>query len=137
MSSENNSNAHNTIFNVSDYQSAKGLTDKAQAIFNNILKAKSPPDKASAIAELENRLAQLKSAIDAKKPYTYVMLIIHTKVHPSIMNAGLITVDAVIVPVKMEVNTPIFRIAFADSNSNARSNPLIKFSFAIFPLFFI
>ena len=87
MSSENNSNAHNTIFNVSDYQSAKGLTDKAQAIFNNILKAKSPPDKASAIAELENRLAQLKSAIDAKKPYTYVMLIIHTKVHHSIMNA--------------------------------------------------
>jgi hypothetical protein len=34
------------------------------------------------------------------------------------------------IPTRIEVNTPIFNIAFADSISNAKSNPLIKFSFA-------
>jgi hypothetical protein len=32
-------------------------------------------------------ISQLKSAIDTKKPYTDVMLIIHTKVHPNLMIA--------------------------------------------------
>ena len=88
MSSGNNNNAHNTMVNVSDYQSAKGLIVKAQEIFNNILKkAKAPSDKAPTIAEAKSSPTQLKSAIDAKKPYTDVMLIIHTKVHPNIMKA--------------------------------------------------
>ena len=56
-------------------------------IFNSVLKTKAPDNKASAIAQLESSLAQLKSAIDAKKPYTDVMIIIHTKVHPLILNA--------------------------------------------------
>ena len=43
-----------------------------------------------------------------------------------------VLVDAVVgSPTRLEVNTPIFNIAFADSSSNAKSNPLIKFSFAI------
>jgi hypothetical protein len=63
------------------------LINKAQQIFNNILKAKAPLDKTSAIGSLENGLSQLKSAIDAKKPYTDVMSIIHTKVHPNLMIA--------------------------------------------------
>jgi hypothetical protein len=83
MSSPNNNNSHN-VANVSDYQSAQGLINKAQEIFNNVLKAKAPLDKTSAIGSLENGLSQLKSAIDAKKPYTDVMLIIHTKVHPNL-----------------------------------------------------
>jgi hypothetical protein len=88
VSSGNNSNVHSTIVNVSDYQSAMGLINKAQEIFNNVLKqSKAPSDKASTIAEVESGLTQLKSAIDAKKPYSDVMLIIHTKVHPSIMDA--------------------------------------------------
>jgi hypothetical protein len=41
-------------------------------------------------------------------------------------------VDAVVeIPTRLEVKTPIFNIAFADSSSNAKSNPLTKFSFAI------
>ena len=87
ISTANNSNAHNTIFNVSDYQSASGLSKTAQDIYSSILKSKIPSKKLSAIAELKNSLLELKSAIDAKKPYTDVMLTIHTKVHPSIMSA--------------------------------------------------
>jgi hypothetical protein len=80
-----NNNSHNMV-NVSDYQSAQGLINKAQEIFNNI-KAKAPFDKVSAIGSLENGLSQLKSVTDAKKPYTDVMSIIHTKVHPNLMIA--------------------------------------------------
>jgi hypothetical protein len=39
--------------------------------------------------------------------------------------------DAVGIPTRLEVKTPIFNIAFADSSSNAKSNPLTKFSFAM------
>jgi hypothetical protein len=47
----------------------------------------------------------------------------------------VVAVDIVAVPVNIEEeNTPNFRIAFADSKSSAKSNPLIKFSFAIFIL---
>jgi hypothetical protein len=60
-----NNNSHNMV-NVSDYQSAQGLINKAHEIFNNI-KAKMPFDKASVMCSLENGLGQLKSVIDAKK----------------------------------------------------------------------
>ena len=37
--------------------------------------------------------------------------------------------DVVEIPTRLDVNTMIFKIAFADSSSNAESNPVIKFSF--------
>ena len=43
-----------------------------------------------------------------------------------------VLVDAVAEsPTRLDVKTPIFSMAFADSSSNAKSNPLTKFSFAI------
>jgi hypothetical protein len=53
LSSANNSNnnsVRNEIANVSDYQSAQGLTDPAQEIFNSILKANSLSHKLPVIA---------------------------------------------------------------------------------------
>ena len=83
-----NSNPNNNkIVNASDYQGAIGLTGKAQEIFNRIIKTKALSNKAPSIATLESSLAQLKSAIDAKQPYSDVIIIIHTKVHPAIVNA--------------------------------------------------
>jgi len=38
------------------------------------------------------------------------------------------------IPMRLDVNTPIFKIAFADSSSNAKSSRLIKFSFIMFAL---
>ena len=34
------------------------------------------------------------------------------------------------IPTRPDVKIPIFKIAFADSSSNAKSNPLIKFAFS-------
>ena len=43
-----------------------------------------------------------------------------------------VLVDAVAEsPTRLDVKTPIFSMAFADSSSNAKSKPLTKFSFAI------
>ena len=50
-------------------------------------------------------------------------------------NMKLFMLNVDIVPVSMEVKMPNFRIAFADSSSNAKSNPLIKLFFAILLLF--
>ena len=52
-------------------------------------------------------------------------------------NMKLFMLNVDIVPVSMEVKMPNFRIAFADSNSNAKSNPLIKLFFVILLLFTI
>jgi hypothetical protein len=37
--------------------------------------------------------------------------------------------DTIEIPTRLDVNIPIFNIAFADSISNAKSSPLMKFSF--------
>jgi hypothetical protein len=47
-----------------------------------------------------------------------------------LMLNGLVGDDMVGIPIRLEVNTPIFKIAFADSSSSAKSNPLTKFTFA-------
>ena len=52
-----------------------------------------------------------------------------TKNMKLLMPNVLIDDDVVEIPTRLDVNTPIFKIAFADSSSNAKSNPLIKFSF--------
>jgi hypothetical protein len=86
MTSSGNNKSSQVLVKLSDYQSAVGLTNKATELLS-ILKTKAPYNKASAIADLESSLAQLKSAVYAKKPYMDVMIIIHTKVHPMVMNA--------------------------------------------------
>jgi hypothetical protein len=61
MASGNDSNAHSTMVSVYDYQSAQGLTVKAEEIFDKLLTAKAPSDKASAIAEVQSSLTQKMS----------------------------------------------------------------------------
>jgi hypothetical protein len=91
--SNNGSTISNKIVSVSDYQSAAGLANKTEEIFNRMANAKAFEDKASTAATLKSSLSQLKAAIDAKKQYTDVMLIIHTKVHPAIMNSFNLKLD--------------------------------------------
>jgi hypothetical protein len=86
MTSSGNNKSSQVLVKLSDYQSAVGLTNKATELLS-ILKTKAPYNKASAIGDLESSLAQLKSAVYAKKPYMDVMIIVHTKVHPMVMNA--------------------------------------------------
>jgi hypothetical protein len=65
LTQNNSDSTNNKIVNMSDYQSATGLANKAEEIFNRMLNAKALPDKAPTIATLKSSLAQLKAAIDA------------------------------------------------------------------------
>ena len=78
--SRNNNNA--TIKNITEYQTAQSLAAKAQDILNKNLKPIAPPNAASANAQIEKYLSQLKTTIDNKAPFMDIMKIVHVQIHP-------------------------------------------------------
>ena len=78
--SGNNNNA--VIKNITEYQTAQSLTTKAQDILNKNLKPIAPPNTASANAQIEKDLNQLKTAIYNKAPFMDIMKIVHVQIHP-------------------------------------------------------
>jgi hypothetical protein len=82
---------HNTIVNIAEYQSAQALASKAEEMFNetktlmssNAMSSSSSSD----IAKVGNDLSQLKSDIDAKKPYDSVATLIDSTIQPDIKAA--------------------------------------------------
>ena len=85
--SGNNNNA--VIKNITEYQTAQSLVAKAQEVFNKNLKPiagatsnKVTAAAASANAQIEKDLSQLKTAIDNKAPFMDIMKIIHVQTHP-------------------------------------------------------
>ena len=51
-------------------------------ILNKNLKPISPPNAASANAQVEKYLSQLKTAIDNKAPFMDIMKLVHVQIHP-------------------------------------------------------
>jgi hypothetical protein len=78
--SGNNNNA--VIKNITEYHTAQSLAAKAQEVFSKNLKPISPPKAASANAQIEKDLSQLKMAIDNKAPFMDIMKIVHVQFHP-------------------------------------------------------
>ena len=79
-----------SLANFSDYQSAQGLTAKAFEIFNTKLKHSTPSDNKNVTAlvtNLENGLTHLNDAIAKKASPLYVMMIVHTQIHPNLLEA--------------------------------------------------
>jgi hypothetical protein len=79
---------HNTIVNVAEYQSAQALASKAEEMFNEAKSLMSSNATSSSnIAKVGNDLSQLKSDIDAKKPYDSVATLIESTIQPDIKAA--------------------------------------------------
>jgi hypothetical protein len=79
---------HNTIVNVAEYQSAQALASKAEEMFNEAKSLMSSnATSPSNIAKVGNDLSQLKSDIDAKKPYDNVATLIDSTIQPDIKAA--------------------------------------------------
>ena len=78
-----------SLVNVSDYQSAQALTIKASEIFNNKLKSTNMNDKNVTvfITNLENGLTQLNNLIAKKDSPLDVMTVVHTQIHPNLLEA--------------------------------------------------
>ena len=82
MTTSGNNNNNAIIKNITEYQTAQSLAAKAQDILNKNLKPIAPPNAASANAQIEKDLNQLKTAIDNKAPFMDIMKIVHVQMHP-------------------------------------------------------
>jgi hypothetical protein len=78
-----------SVVNVSDYQTAQALTIKASEIFNNKLKSTNMNNKniTGLITNLENGLTQLNNLIAKKDSPLDVMMVVHTQIHPNLLEA--------------------------------------------------
>jgi hypothetical protein len=83
-------NTEYSLANFSDYQSAQGLAKKALEIFNTKLKNSIPSDNKNAtifVRNLEKGLIKLNVSIGNEASPLDVMMIVHTQVHPNLLEA--------------------------------------------------
>jgi hypothetical protein len=76
------------LVNTADYQSAQALAAKALEIFKAELKPMASNNNTTAfITNLENGLTQLNNSIRSKASPMDIMMIVHTQIHPNLMQA--------------------------------------------------
>jgi hypothetical protein len=86
MNMESETNGNYSLVDIADYQSAQALTAKALEIFNVELRPMASNNNTTAfIANLENGLTQLNNSIRNKAPPIDIMMIVHTQVHPNLL----------------------------------------------------
>jgi hypothetical protein len=79
-----------SLVNMSDYQSAQALAAKASEIFNTKLKDTTMSNNKNITAfvtNLEKGLTQLDDSISKKASPLDVMMIVHTQIHPNLLEA--------------------------------------------------
>lgn len=86
---DNGMNDRYFLVNVSDYQSAQALVVKVSKIFNDKLKFTEISNKNATgyITNLENGLTQLNNLVAKKDSPLDVMMTVHTKIHPNLLEA--------------------------------------------------
>ena len=78
--------AYKGIANLTGYQTAGALAERAIEIFRTELKPLvEGTDKTNTTSNLENALVELRDSIENKASPMDVMMIVHTKVHPNIL----------------------------------------------------
>jgi hypothetical protein len=89
MKHGNEMNDRYSLVNVSDYQSAQALSVRASKIFNDKLKFTEISNKNATgyITNLENGLTQLKNLVAKKDSPLDLMMIVHTQIHPNLLEA--------------------------------------------------
>ena len=76
-----------SLVNLTDYQSAQALAAKALEIFNTELKPMAPNNSSASLTNLENGLSKLNDSIRNKASPMDIMMIVHTQIHPNILQA--------------------------------------------------
>jgi hypothetical protein len=85
MMSTNSEGRNYSLTDITDYQSAQTLATKAQDIFKTELKPIAPGNSSAFAVSLENGLTQLNNAIKNKASPTNVMMVVHTQIHPNLL----------------------------------------------------
>ena len=80
-----------SLVNMSDYQSAQALATKASEIFNTKLKhttmSNDNKNVTAFVTHLDNGLTQLNDSISKKASPLDIMMIVHTQIHPNLLEA--------------------------------------------------
>jgi hypothetical protein len=87
MNEDNETKANYSLVDITDYQSAQALAAKALEIFNVELKPMAPNNTTAFVTNLENGLIQLNSSIRSKASPIDIMMIVHTQIHPNLLEA--------------------------------------------------
>jgi hypothetical protein len=87
MGSGGETNKSSSIVNMSSYRSAQALAAKAMETYDSELEPIAPRNAAAFLANLENGLTQLNDAVRNKTSPMDIMVIIHTQVQPSLLQA--------------------------------------------------
>jgi hypothetical protein len=87
MNMDDSTNRNYSLVDMTDYQSVQALATKAQEIFNTELKPIAPGNTSAFITNLENGLTQLNNSIKNKASPMDVMMIVHTQIHPNLLEA--------------------------------------------------
>ncbi|HZB99192.1 MAG TPA: hypothetical protein VE226_04205 [Nitrososphaeraceae archaeon] len=85
--SESGINSSSSLVNLTDYQSAQALAAKALEIFNTELRPIAPNNSSALLTNLENGLPKLNDSIRNKASPMDIMMIVHTQIHPNILQA--------------------------------------------------
>ena len=85
--SESGINSSSSLVNLTDYQSAQALAAKALEIFNTELRPIAPNNSSALLTNLENGLTDLNVSIRNKASSMDIMMIVHTQIHPDILQA--------------------------------------------------
>ena len=83
---ESDINSSSSLVNLTDYQSAQ-LAAKALEIFKVKLKPMAPNNSSASLTNLENGLSKLNDSIRNKDLPMDIMMIVHTQIHPNILQA--------------------------------------------------
>jgi hypothetical protein len=87
MNKDNETKRNYSLVDITDYQSAQALAAKALEIFNVELKPMAPNNTTAFVTNLENGLIQLNSSIRSKASPIDIMMIVHTQIHPNLLEA--------------------------------------------------
>lgn len=78
---------NNSLVNMTDYQSAQALAAKASEIFNTELRLIVPTNESGFVSNLDEGLTQLNDLIRNKASPMDIMMIVHTQIHPNLLEA--------------------------------------------------
>ena len=84
---DNKTDRDYSLVDITDYQSAQALATKAHKIFSTELKPMAPNNSSTFITNLENGLTDLNDSIQRKASPMDIMMIVHTQIHPNLLEA--------------------------------------------------
>jgi len=87
MNTDSKMDNNYSLVNMTDYQSAQALAAKALEIFNTELRLIVPTNKTGFVSNLDEDLTQLNDLIRNKASPMDIMMIVHTQIHPNLLEA--------------------------------------------------